>query len=364
MKILEINYINFRNLEDNNIKLSPRINFFYGKNGQGKTSILEAVYFVCTGKSFRTSKILDLIKYNKTKIGCNIIFSDNISEKNISLKFLNDKKEFFFNRKKITYDEFYGKVNIVTFIPEDIELILGGPNIRRDFFDREIAQGSKEYFNDLKKYFKLLKLRNKYLKEGNSNNELFQVYQDEFIEYGSRVLKKRVEYVRNISILLNLNYRKLFDGNKELLMSYSCFLGEIKKLSLEEIKELFRKSIKEIFFKEQRYGYSLVGPQKDDFIFVLDEKPAKNYSSQGEKKSIIFSLKLSEIDIILKEKKESPIFLIDDIASYFDIIRKENILNYLLKREIQVLISSTQKIEILSKMFEVKKGDVFNGEIN
>lgn len=360
MEILEINFINFRNLEDKNIRFSPRFNLFFGKNGQGKTSILEAIFFSVTGKSFRTSKNIDMIRYGKNKTGSFIYYRDLISEKTLSVKLDSGKKEYKYNGKKVVAEEFYGKVNIVTFIPEDIELIVGTPNIRRNFFDAEISQTDIEYFKNLKEYNKILKIRNKYLKEKEIKNDLFPIYEKQFIDLAVKIIKKRIEYVKNISIILNLNYRKLFDGQKELELKYDSFLGELKNLSLDEIKKLLVQEIEKSRYKELKYGYSLVGPQKDDFKFLLNKREAKYFSSQGEKKSIIFALKLSEIDMVIKEKREPPVFLIDDISSYFDSIRKENILNYLRKREIQVFISSTNKLDISSKNFLIEKGDIID----
>lgn len=363
MKILEINYVNFRNLEDRNIKFSPKFNLFFGKNGQGKTSILEAIYFCATGKSFRSSKIQELIKYKKEKMGTYIQYEDSISKKELSVKMDKKVKEYKYNGKKTTFDEFYGRVNVVTFIPEDIELIMGTPSIRRSFFDAEIAQTNYDYLKNLKDYNKILKIRNKYLKEKRTEDELFKIYQEEFIKLSARIILKRMEYVKNISIILNLNYRKLFDNKKELSLKYFSSLGEIisKRVTLEKLEDYIRSKIAEIKYQELRYGYSLIGPQKDDFKFLLNDREAKSFSSQGEKKSIIFSLKLSEIDMVMKEKREVPIFIIDDISSYFDSIRKENIINYLKKREIQVFISSTTKMDIESKDFRIDKGEIQDG---
>ncbi|WP_297432011.1 DNA replication and repair protein RecF [uncultured Cetobacterium sp.] len=361
MEILEMNYINFRNLEDRNIQFSSRFNLFFGKNGQGKTSILEAIYFSATGKSFRTSKNIELIKYNKEKMGSYISYRDLVSEKTLSVKIDKKHKEYKYNGKKTPFDEFYGKVNIVTFIPEDIELIVGSPSFRRGFFDGEIAQSNYEYFKSLKDYNKLLKIRNKYLKEKNIKDEMFLIYEDEFIKLAAKVILKRIEYVKNISIILNLNYRKLFDNKKELNLKYESFLGEVKGLTLLNLEERIKLKIQELKYQELRYGYSLVGPQRDDFKFLLNGKEAKSYSSQGEKKSIIFSLKLSEIDMVIKEKRETPVFLIDDISSYFDSIRKESIINYLKKRELQVFISSTTDLNIESKNFRIDKGEIQDG---
>jgi DNA replication and repair protein RecF len=356
-----MNYINFRNLEDRNIQFSPRFNLFFGKNGQGKTSILEAIYFSATGKSFRTSKNIELIKYNKDKMGSYISYRDLISEKTLSVKIDRKQKEYKYNGKKTSFDEFYGKLNIITFIPEDIELIVGSPSFRRSFFDAEIAQSNYEYFKNLKDYNKILKIRNKYLKEKNIKNDIFPIYEDEFIKLAAKIILKRIEYVKNISIILNLNYRKLFDDKKELSLKYDSFIGEFKGMSLIDLEEKIKVIIKEFRYQELKYGYSMVGPQRDDFKFLLNEKEAKSYSSQGEKKSIIFSLKLSEIDMIIREKRETPIFLIDDISSYFDSIRKDNIINYLKRRELQVFISSTTDLNIESKNFKIDKGEIQDG---
>lgn len=358
MEILEINYINFRNLIDGSVKFFPKLNLFFGKNGQGKTSLLEAVYFNATGKSFRTSKANEMMKYGVKRTGVYIVYRDNTGEKTLTVKFNDNKKEYYYNNKKVPYDEFYGKLNVVTYIPEDIVLITGSPSIRRTFFDGEIAQTNSEYFQDLKNYNKLLKIRNKYLKEERTKDTEYLVYEDEFIKYGAKVIEKRLEYVQKISIILNLNYRKLFDNKKELSLSYECHLGNIKKLSLKEIEKLLREKIKKNFSQEKRYGFSLCGPQKDDFLFILNGHEAKSTASQGEKKSIIFSLKLSEIDMVIREKKENPVLIIDDISSYFDSNRKESILNYLEKRNIQVLVSSTGDLGIDSNDFYVEGGEI------
>ena len=356
MEVLEINYINFRNLIDGSVKFFPKLNLFFGKNGQGKTSLLEAVYFNATGKSFRTSKANEMMKYGVKRTGVYIVYRDNIGEKTLTVKFNDNKKEYYYNNKKVPYDEFYGKLNVVTYIPEDIVLITGSPSIRRTFFDGEIAQTNSEYFQDLKNYNKLLKIRNKYLKEERTKDTEYLVYEDEFIKYGAKVIEKRLEYVQKISIILN--YRKLFDNKKELSLSYECHLGNIKKLSLKEIEKLLREKIKKNFSQEKRYGFSLCGPQKDDFLFILNGHEAKSTASQGEKKSIIFSLKLSEIDMVIREKKENPVLIIDDISSYFDSNRKESILNYLEKRNIQVLVSSTGDLGIDSNDFYVEGGEI------
>ncbi|MCK5779832.1 MAG: DNA replication/repair protein RecF [Psychrilyobacter sp.] len=358
MQILDMNMINFRNLDDEHLEFDRRFNLFLGKNGQGKTSILEAIYFTMTGKSFRTSKNKEMIKYGYHKMGSFVNYEDKIALKSLSVKIDEKKKFYSYNKKNVKYGEFLGKINVISFIPEDIELIIGSPSVRRSFFDYEIAQADPEYYLYLKSFSKLLKFRNKYLKDRNTRDPIFEIYNLEFIKYASLVIKKRIEYVKNISRLLSLNYRKLFDGEKELSLVYKSFLGEMRSPTVEEIEGKIKKSYEKVRERELRYGYSLIGPQRDDFLFLLSGKEAKAYSSQGEKKSIVFALKISEIDMIIKEKKETPIFIIDDISSYFDSIRKENILKYFQRREIQLFISSTSDLDIDARRFHIDRGGI------
>lgn len=360
MELKIVNFINFRNLEDYSLSVSDGITLFHGKNGQGKTSILEAVYFAATGKSFRTSKIQELIKYNKDKCGVFLSYKDKIDEKTIAIKFSEKKKEYSYNSKKTTYDDYYGKLNVVSFIPEDIELITGPPGVRRRFFDEEISQGDEEYFKNIKDYSKILKIRNHHLKSGIYKGEIFEVYEEEFIKLAAKIIKKRMDYIKNIGIILNLNYRKIFDNKKELGVRYISEIDYDKKDTISSIEEKIKANLKEKSFQEKRYGYTLVGPQKDEFRFYLNDKDAKSYSSQGEKKSIVFALKLSEIDMIFKEKKEKPIFIIDDISSYFDENRKQSILTFLKNRGVQLLISSTTEIGIPCKTFRIENGVVYD----
>lgn len=168
-----------------------------------------------------------------------------------------------------------------------------------------------------------------------------------------------MEYVKNLSRVLNLQYRKLFNLEQELTLKYETFTDEkLLKMDIESIKKIFEKEVERKRFQEEKYRFSLIGPHKDDYKFLLNGYEAKISASQGEKKSIIFSLKLSEIEIIKKNKKENPVIIIDDITSYFDKDRRNSILEFFLKNEIQVLISSTDKLDIVAKNFYIEKGKV------
>ena len=363
MYLSQINYNNFRCLENKKIDLDRNFNLIYGKNGQGKTSLIEAVHFLATGKSFRTKKNKELIKYNWNRVTVfGKYISKNENENTIAIDVNEDKRDFYVNRMKNSYIDYVGLLNIISFIPEDIELIVGNPGVRRNFFNYEISQAKKNYLKSIVDFEKILKIRNKLIKDKKTEDEIYKIYNEKFIEEGLNIILYRREFIRSLSILLNLNYRKLFDEKSELKLKYECFLGNIEKQSREELKEKFEIQCRKKFEREKYLGFSLLGPQKDDFVFELNGKNAKMYSSQGEKKSIIFSLKVSEIDMLVKEKNEYPIFIMDDVASYFDEIRKKSILNYFVNKKIQCFITSTEDLGIEGKKIIVDSGKVIVDE--
>lgn len=359
MYLDQISFNNFRCLVDRKLEFDRYFNLIYGRNGQGKTSLIEAVYFLATGKSFRTKKVKEIRKYNLNRL---TVFGkyihEDFSESVIAVDVNEDKRDFYIDRRKNKYINYVGLLNIISFIPEDIELIIGNPGVRRGFFNYEISQAKKEYLQSIVNFEKILKIRNKLIKEKETGKDIYKIYNEKFIEEGLNIVLNRREFIKKLSILLNLNYRKLFDESSELKLKYECFLGDVEKKTREELKKIFEDMCKKKIEREKILGYSLLGPQKDDFIFELNGKNAKAYSSQGEKKSIVFSLKISEIDILMREKKEYPIFIMDDIASYFDEIRKKSILNYFLNKKIQCFITSTEDLGIEGKKFVVEKGEI------
>lgn len=363
MKILNLNFINFRNLKDHKINLSEGINVFYGKNAQGKTSILEAIYFAALGISFRTRKAAEILKYETKKFGTFMEYEDEIGKSSLSVKYIHSalgQKSFFINSKRRTQSDFFGNVNIIVYIPEDIIILNGGPKNRRSFFDLEISQYDKSYLENLKNFNKLLKIRNKFLKEKNTNNVEYKIYNQNYISYAAKIIKSRLDYVAKIGKILSELYKELFKIEDELKLFYRSLSKINKNSSLKEIEELIKENLQNVQANEERYGYTLIGPQKDDYLFSLNGKDASFSASQGEKKSIIFSLKLAELELIKANKSEYPIVLIDDITSYFDINRRKAVLDFLMKNKVQVIISSTDLLNIEANNFYVEKGEIFN----
>ena len=353
--IREIYFSNFRNLIDKKISLSKGFNLIYGENAQGKTSFMEAIYFAATGKSFRTKKNYEMIKYEKndSKI---FIKLNNLNTYSINL--LKNERHFFKNSEKIRYMEYIGDIPAISFIPEDVELVMGHPSIRRSFFDYEISQINKEYLKCIYTYIKVLKVRNKALKEKNINNDVYDIYNEQYIDLCAKIIIFRKEYINRLNILLDDKYKELFNEGHTLKLKYENFIKSDENDTEEELKERIRKLLQSKEKQDLLLGFSNYGIHKDEYIFELNGKNARYYSSQGEKKSIVFVLKVSEIELMDDLFGIKPIFLMDDITSFFDNYRKNQIINYFIEKEIQCFLTATEDLNIVGKIFVVEEGEI------
>ncbi|WP_067139164.1 DNA replication/repair protein RecF [Oceanivirga salmonicida] len=360
MYIEQILVDNFRILANKKFEFSKNFNLIYGKNAQGKTSLIEAVYFLASGKSFRTRKIIEQIKENNKRM---VVFS-KINGVNYSIELSKDKRAFYKNSNRCKYSEYLGDILVISFSPEDMDLIIGTPDTRRRFFNYEICQIDKKYLKYLLDFQKILKIRNKMIKNNEMESKLFEIYNEKFIDLSIELLMIRKEYIEELSIIINEKYQKLFGNKKKINLIYENFLVNLKdkKYNKDELKAEFKESLFSKKDKEKIYGYSILGPQKDDFIFEINENKVKSYASQGEKKSVLLALKLAQGDYIISKTNNTPIFLFDDISAYFDEIRKYRVMEYFKEKKIQCFFTSTEKIDIEAKYIKIEDGDI-NDEV-
>lgn len=345
MYIEKILLNNFRNLENKEYEFSKNFNLIYGKNAQGKTSLIESVYFLASGKSFRTRKIIEQIKHKENEA---IVFGIKEDDK-YSIRLNKEKREFYKNGKNIQYKDYLGNIIVISFSPEDIELISSGPDVRRRFFNYEISQIDNYYLKKLLDFQKILKIRNKLIKENKMKTEIFSVYTEKFIELSIEIMEIKYKYIKELSKIISEIYENLFLSDKKVEIIYNSFIPYIE--DKKALKENFKNYLKEREEKEKVYGYSISGPQKDDYNIMIDGKIAKSYASTGEKKSILLSLKLAEGEYIKSKYKKSAIYLFDDISAYFDEIRKYSVLEYLNKANTQCFFTSTEKLDVKDAKF-------------
>ena len=359
MYINKITLHNFRNYESQEIELNKNINIFYGDNAQGKTNILEAIFFCGFGKSFRTSKEKELICLEKENLQVEVSYQKSDRSGKIKIGLAN-KKQIEVNGVKIKkLSELLGNLNLVIFTPDDIQILKNGPAERRRFLDMMIGQLRPNYVHNLNNYLKTLEQRNNYLrqiKEENKPEEMLEIWDEKLADYAQIICKYRIEFMK-----------KLKEKIKEI---HSQIAKE--QLTIEYITECDTKEKYLTLLKQRRKldiikGYTTKGIHRDDFKVFINEKEIGIYGSQGQHRSAILSLKLAELYVIYDEIGEYPILLLDDFMSELDEKRRKNFLENIKKT--QVIITCTDKIKLENLKngeqyitYEVKKGKIIQNE--
>lgn len=353
MYIKKIELNNFRNYKEQQIELEKGINLFFGENAQGKTNILEAIFLCAIGKSFRAKKEKELINLEEKNAKINIEYEKEDRSGNIKIE-INDKKNIYINGVKQTkLSDILGKINIVMFSPDDIEILKSGPAKRRRFLNIMISQLRPQYVYYLNMYLKTLEQRNNYLRQIENENksiELLDIWDEKLAEYGEEVFKYRNEFIQKIKEKIYNIHTNITEEKEEL---------KIKYISDCEEKEKYKEELKKSRKSDIERGYTTKGIHRDDIYFFINKKQVNIYGSQGQNRTVILSLKLSELEIIKEEIGEYPILLLDDFMSELDSKRRENFLKHI--NNTQILITCTEQFtnfEKMCKTFYVENGNV------
>ena len=355
MYLKKIKLVNFRNYNEQEIELNKNINIFYGDNAQGKTNIIESIFLCSIGKSFRTNKDKELIQFEKDFTTVFTEYEKSDREGNIKIE-INNKKNIYVNGIKIKkLSELLGNINIVIFTPDDINILKDGPSKRRRFLDIMIGQLRPNYVYLLNMYNKVIEERNKYLKqisEENKSDELLEIWDEKLAEYGEKIFTYRNEFIEKIKTKINDIHKNITD-EKEII--------KIEYISNCKNKEDYLKLLNERRKLDIIKGYTTKGIHRDDFNLYINDRAVNIYGSQGQNRTSVLSLKISELQIIFEEIGEYPILLLDDFMSELDEKRKNNLLKYINKT--QVIITCTEKLNLNkenSKIHYVEKGKVIS----
>ena len=354
MWINKIKVNNFRNYDNEEIELNKNINIFYGENAQGKTNIIEAIFLSSMGKSFRAKKDKEMIKLSENRAMIEILFNKKDRDGKIKIELQNKKNVYLNGIKLKKLSELLGNINIVIFTPDDINILKGGPQNRRRFLDIMISQLKPNYMYNLNLYLKTLEQRNNYLrqiKEYNKDENLLEIWDEKLAEYAFNIYNYRNEFINKIKNKIK-NIHSEITNNKEEI--------EIEYLTECESKEKYVKLLKDRRKLDIIKGYTTKGIHRDDFIIYINKKELNIYGSQGQHRTAILSLKLSELNIIYEETGEYPILLLDDFMSELDEKRREHFLKNI--KNTQIIITCTEKFDIENNnilIYNVKDGKVY-----
>lgn len=352
VRIKNLTLKDYRSYSDKYFEFDPKLNVLVGKNAQGKTNVIEAIFFAVIGKSFKTSKEKDVISWTKQSAYVKAEFEKKYRETQIELFFNeNHKKSIKIDSipiKKI--GELMGTTNAVFFSPDELKLVKESPEERRRFMNIDISQTNKRYFYLIGRYEKVLANRNKLLKTSKDLNvlkETIDIWDRALSELAEKIALERKKFVEELSPLAKLAHSYISGGKEDLEIKY-CSSFE------ENYQEKMMKTLQKNIEKDFKLGYTSVGVHRDDLDIFLNGVEVKSFGSQGQQRTVALSLKLAELEIIKNRVGEYPILLLDDVFSELDKDRRKKLLNFTSKT--QTIITCTEFNEkIDGKIIEIKK---------
>lgn len=356
MRLDSIYFLNIRNHKQTELYFSKHINVFYGLNGAGKTSILEAISIAAISKSFQSTPENSLINFED-----NLFLSRVNSIRDRGTDFSVEVKKEAGSRKIISSSfmenmkpkDLIGSIPIIILSPDYKEITAGSPENRRRFINTTISQISNNYLNNLYSYRRVLKQRNnlfnKLKKERYIDKSELNIWTEKLIDYGTKIILKRAEFISDFEQYYLNNYEKVSDKKEEVNIRYMPYGFEdidYKHLNENTIHQRLCKLRDEKRNGELNRYTTLFGPQKDDLILSINNAPVKEAASQGQHKTVLISLKLAEFDYMKQKLNETPIVLLDDIFSELDAKRTELVIQTILSNLAQAFITITEDDKI------------------
>ncbi|MBU0997504.1 MAG: DNA replication/repair protein RecF [Firmicutes bacterium] len=357
MNLKKITLTNFRNYEKESLEFGQGIHFIIGSNGEGKTNFLESIYVLALAKSYKTSDLV-LIRHQEdfAKVEATVLSQSRLFD--LSMIISASGKNAIINKtsqKKLS--DYIGHLQIVSFLPEDMNIIKGSPRERRYFFDVYMGQMDKNYISNLGNYKYVLKQRNELLKKMNQPNKeddlLLDVITEQLAEAARPVVEHRKKFIQEINLFLEKQYHLFSSKNEYYRIQY-----------LPSIETEIEKVMKSKYRTDKMSYTTNFGPHRDDYDFYLNDVMAKDYASGGEQRTLILTLDMALAEMMKDRLKEYPVILLDDVFSELDYEKQNKLIQYLSKIQAQAIITTTSLHELNQdalnnvKVFHVSKGHI------
>lgn len=347
MKLTKIELNNFRNYQKQTLNFSDGVNVFLGENAQGKTNLLESIYVLALARSHRTANDKELINWQANTAQIKGMVTKQMGtfplELDLGAKGKIAKVNYLEQAKLSSY---IGKLNVILFAPEDLSIVKGSPQIRRKFMDMEFGQMSNQYLYNLTQYRKVLKQRNRYLKDLHNQVNKDRVYlgvlSDQLAKIGAKIIFQRINFIMELESYAQLIHKEISNGTENLILNYKTQL-KIENLNQKtevEIYQVLQASYQENVDKEIYQSTTIIGPHRDDLEFVVNQKDVHSFGSQGQQRTTALAVKLAEIDLMKQQTGEYPILLLDDVLSELDDYRQTHLLTAI-QNKVQTFITTT-----------------------
>ncbi|MDR3086178.1 MAG: DNA replication/repair protein RecF [Christensenellaceae bacterium] len=359
MKILELSLFNFRNYEEEHFLPKAGVNILLGENAQGKTNLLEAIFLCCLGRSHRTPRERELIRYDQplASVLLRCEKGDVTRSIRVSLSQEQRRRVFLDSLPVQNIGELMGQLNCVLFAPEHLSIVKQGPSERRRFIDMEISQTYPSYFYALQQYAHILRQRNNLLKAIADDPSLLKTlsaWDEQMAKTAAFLIRQRRLFLEKLSELARRNHFEISGQKEGLLLRYEPNLEDEEPASILNALESGRK-------RDLRLLSSQIGPHRDDFALILDGRDLRAFGSQGQQRTAALALKLSELDLIYQETGEWPILMLDDVLSELDSARQGFLLERVLP--VQTFLTTALPVEKMQGafLFLVENGHVQPG---
>lgn len=352
MKLVLLHLRHFRSHQELYLPLNDGINILYGRNGVGKTNILEAVHFACLTKSLFGASDAECLQFDAPFFEIEAEMQNDLGiMSQVRVYFSNEEgKHIFINRTELEqFSKIVGEYPCIALSPYDLALVQGAPQERRRFLDNTISQANRAYLEDLMNYRRALSQRNKLLSEIKQQNGLtaaqqasLEVWTAQFAELAVSIIAHRIKFAREFSSYLKSAYQKFLSFHEEPTLRYESEGISAEAATVEDIRKDFHTKLTMLRNEELRRGQTLLGPHRDDLEFLVNHKSLRRYASQGQHKTFVVCLKLAQYAYIQERLKETPIFLLDDVFSELDRERASDLIE-ILKPLGQSLITTTER---------------------
>lgn len=375
MILEQLRLYNFRCYDQIEVEPDLRFNVIVGLNGQGKTSVLEAIGLLAFLRSFRNAKNAEMLRLGQSEGRITGLVRNQDLQMRLDIKLWPHRKQATFNGKACRYiSEYAGKTSAVSFSPSDLEIIRGAPENRRIWIDKLAAVYDASHIDAVARYQKILEHRNRQLKavsEGRQSklSEDFEVWSEELVFWGTKVIHNRIHTVDNSVDEIRRYYREIAGENVDINIQYQSEIfakvpyGQPNSSSLELLAQVFKKNLETFRPKELILGSTMIGPHRDDLEITLGGNLVRAFGSQGEVRSLVLAMRLAEVEAYKAVQRLNPILLIDDFSSELDARRRKFLLDYLARSESQIFLSTTEELR-LGKTFFVREGKALPLEVN
>jgi len=332
-----------RNLKAVNLDLSAEMTLICGRNGQGKTSLLESIYLLATGRSFRTRRTDELIGWDGGPLRVSGSVESRLGQSTLTVVMDGGKRSLLADSLELDFESFIGRLDVVDLTGDRIGTLRGGPEERRRFLDRGILGLRSGYLACIGAYRKVLSQRNALLRRGGGGGAEIEAWNERLARAGATIHGQRREYVSRLALEVSEFARELFPGGGELLIHYRPSPAVTGDHAPVEFAEIFKKSLIEGLDRDTVVGHTCRGPHRDDLKVELDGVDLRKYGSAGQVRASMVALKLGKLSLLKKDRGEAPLFLMDDFDSDLDEARATTLATFLQSGGCQALVATSKE---------------------